>query len=1370
MTNDLPAVLQRARGLVESGETTPRSFRSEALRALAAVLRDQRDTWEDALRADLGAPAFETWATQTGLVLAEIRHARRHLWRWMRPRRVGTPLAVMPARSRIEPAPVGVVLVIAPWNYPLQLSLAPAVAAIAAGNAVVIKPSEHAPRTAGKLAELLPAALTPGLFQVVEGGPETAQALIGQGFDHVLFTGSRRAGALVAEAAGRRLTPVTLELGGKCPALVDRSADLRVTARRLAWAKFLNAGQTCVAPDFVLVPEDRYDEFARLLGENLDRFYGGAPAKSPDYGRIVHETHFRRLERLLPGLPLLWGGERDPERRYFGPTITGAVARRAPGAARGDLRAHPAAPPLPEPRGGARRDRRTPGPAGALRVFPAAGAHSARGGRPAFRGARHQRRGRSLRQPFAAFRRRRKERPRCLSRGPRLRAALPETGRPECRDLARSSGALPALPGQTGAPAAPAPLIPPAGGLPFPIDPLRHRPRVAVHEAAAAAGELWGLTAGATPLPGERDANFLLEGDSGDRFVLKVSSAAERPERLDLQHGLVTRARECNPALRLPEAVPTESGVLPAWRDFGGRRHRVRLFRYLEGRPLSAFRRRPHALLESVGRLVGRVQRALDGFDHPELDIQEIPWAPAHAPAVIAAASGVLRGEDASGIYRSVADSIEEDLPDLLALPAGALHNDANDDNLLLAAGTPETAKPEDVALLDFGDAVRGPLICETATAALYTAATAFEPLPAAARVLAGFAGERPLTEEEADLFGVALAARALVSAGVAALRRTRVAGAAADEYLMVSQAGVWRVLRALEAEAAEVTAARFRIAAGFSPLPRLAERRAALQRAAAPATPPVTLPGAPVCLDLSPESPAIDPAAAAETLRAAVRAATEAASVAIGRYLEPRVPETVAGDVPRGPRAEPATLQLGIEIFAPAGTPVRAPLAGAVEWANDRSGEPGTGISAGIRHTVDREVFWTSYRHLDPACRETLVPGRGVEAGETLGAIAESNRSGDAPPHLQFQVLLSTFGGRPPRRTSAADLPVLSALSADPLDFFGLGSGARVLPEVREARGGRLLETRRRRFSSALSISYDVPIRVVRGRGARLYDDAGRDYLDMVNNVAHVGHAHPRVADAISRQAALLNTNTRYLYRQLTDYAERLAETFPAPLEVVFLTNSGSEANDLALRIARAHLGRRETLAFEGGYHGNLTSLIDVSPYKLDGRGGRPRAAVAPPVAHARRVPRALPGRGAALPGVADRGRRVPRSKGGAGDPGRGGHPELRRPDRAASGLPGSPLRGRAERRGRDRGGRGPDRLRPDGAGLLGLSRGAGRERTTDSGHRHARETGRERDIRSGPSSPPGNSPGPSKPGWSTSTPSAETRSPAPRDSRSSR
>ncbi len=332
MNKDVPEVRERARRLVASGKTASRAFRSEALGTLAGLLRDQRRTWENALRDDLGAPAFETWATQTGLVLAEIRHARRHLRRWMRSRRVGTPLAVMPALSRVEPAPVGAVLVIAPWNYPLQLTLAPAVAAIAAGNAVIIKPSEHAPATARKLAELVPPALPPGLVQVVEGGPDTARELVTQGFDHVLFTGSRRVGALVAEAAGRCLTPVTLELGGKCPAILDRSANLRVAARRLAWAKFLNAGQTCVAPDFVLVPEERFDEFVQMLGRNLDRFYGGAPARSPDYGRIVHRDHFQRLEGLLTGLRLLKGGDRDLERLYFGPTITGPWPAEHPAA------------------------------------------------------------------------------------------------------------------------------------------------------------------------------------------------------------------------------------------------------------------------------------------------------------------------------------------------------------------------------------------------------------------------------------------------------------------------------------------------------------------------------------------------------------------------------------------------------------------------------------------------------------------------------------------------------------------------------------------------------------------------------------------------------------------------------------------------------------------------------------------------------------------------------------------------------------------------------------------------------------------------------------------------------------------------------
>ncbi len=315
--------IRRARTLAASGATLPHTFRDRALKGIGRMLRAHRSDFEAALEGDLGKGAFESWATEMGLVLGEVRHARRHLRQWMRPASRPSPPALLPARSRVEPVPLGVVLVIAPWNYPLQLSLAPVVAAIAAGNTVVLKPSELAPQTAGLLARLLPETLPEGLVAIVRGGPETGAALVRENFDHILFTGSRRTGAEVAEAAGRMLTPVTLELGGKCPAVVDDSADIVLAARRIAWGKFLNAGQTCVAPDYVLAPEHRVADFIRLLQQNLKRFYGEDPATSPDYARIVNGDHLNRLLGLLHGLPIHAGGASDPPQRYLAPTVTG---------------------------------------------------------------------------------------------------------------------------------------------------------------------------------------------------------------------------------------------------------------------------------------------------------------------------------------------------------------------------------------------------------------------------------------------------------------------------------------------------------------------------------------------------------------------------------------------------------------------------------------------------------------------------------------------------------------------------------------------------------------------------------------------------------------------------------------------------------------------------------------------------------------------------------------------------------------------------------------------------------------------------------------------------------------------------------------
>ncbi len=535
------------------------------------------------------------------------------------------------------------------------------------------------------------------------------------------------------------------------------------------------------------------------------------------------------------------------------------------------------------------------------------------------------------------------------------------------------------------------------------LDPVSGRPPLKPPEAARIAAEIWGLEADASPLPGERDANFLLTSRSGERFVLKVSGAAEVPERVELQTAMPAHIRKRDPRLRTPRAVPARTGSpgpngIAACR-IRGRSHAARLLVHQDGVPLSAFPSPAPAILDAVGSFAGRLQRTLADFDHPGLRARDLPWAPQHGARVISAATGRIEGPARRALHARTADSVLPRLPALLALPQAPLHNDLNDDNLLLAAGAPESAGPEDLAVLDFGDALEGPAVVEVATAALYAAGASDEPLAAAAAVLAGFVRERPLSRAEAGAFRTALALRALVSGGIAAIRRAEVPGAAADPYLMTSEAAVWRVLAALDRESARESGARFLEAAGLAP------------------------PGA------------------------------------------------------------------------------------------------------------------------------------------------------------------ARAGGDDPRR---------------------------------------LLARRRRWFSRALSISYDDPIPVVRGAGARLHDPDGRSYLDMVNNVCHVGHAHPRVAGAIARQAARVNTNTRFLYRELTDYAERLLATLPDPLEVVFFTNSGSESNDLALRIARNRLGRSATLVFDGAYHGNLTSLIEISPYKLDGPGGRP----GPPWLHRLPLPDGFRGR----------------------------------------------------------------------------------------------------------------------------------------------
>jgi coniferyl-aldehyde dehydrogenase len=288
--------------MIELSRSTPAPTlerRLDRLARLRAAISDNEARFDQAISADFGHRcAIETAIAETLLVLGEIRHAAKHLKAWMAPRRISTALQFLPGKNRLIPQPVGVVGIIAPWNYPLQLTLAPAVAAIAAGNRVMIKPSELVPRFSALLREVIASKFDAAEMMVTGIDDELSQAFAALPFDHLMFTGSTRVGRLVAEAAGRNLTPVTLELGGKSPAIVDRSADLDQAAQRIAYGKLLNAGQTCIAPDYALVPDASVQDFAGRLQDHMRRMVGADP-DNKDYTSIISERHYARLEGLV---------------------------------------------------------------------------------------------------------------------------------------------------------------------------------------------------------------------------------------------------------------------------------------------------------------------------------------------------------------------------------------------------------------------------------------------------------------------------------------------------------------------------------------------------------------------------------------------------------------------------------------------------------------------------------------------------------------------------------------------------------------------------------------------------------------------------------------------------------------------------------------------------------------------------------------------------------------------------------------------------------------------------------------------------------------------------------------------------------------
>jgi 4-aminobutyrate aminotransferase-like enzyme/Ser/Thr protein kinase RdoA (MazF antagonist) len=727
---------------------------------------------------------------------------------------------------------------------------------------------------------------------------------------------------------------------------------------------------------------------------------------------------------------------------------------------------------------------------------------------------------------------------------------------------------------------------------------LQHTPQFSPAQARDIVRQHYGIAERTlSALPSERDQNFLIETATGDRFVLKIANATEDPAFLDAQHQVLVRLAQAG--LCCQQVVPARSGaaLLPVT-SAEGNRHLVRLVTYLLGIPLGRVRHQSPELLLDLGRYLGVMDRTLAGFDHPACH-RDFHWDLAHGSRLVSAS--------ADPDVRRLAERFERHAAPLLpGLRRSVIHGDANDYNVIVDDG-PDLSRRHTrvVGVIDFGDMVHSCTVANLAVAAAYVVLDKPAPLAAAAQVIAGYHAAFPLTEDElAALFGL-ICLRLALSACHAADQQQQRPG---DEYLAISQVPLRRSLPALLRIHPRFAEAMFRHACGLAPC-KTSEQVIRWLRHNAVSLRPILdadLNSAHV-FDFSISSPLIrgDGKGNTDSLLSASPGAENA--VGVGRYNEARLFYTsslfAAG---ASPLDERRTIHIGLDLFTAAETAVYAPLAGVVHVAVDMRTPQDYGPVIILRHRTDQgHDFFTLYGHLSRESLEDLQPGRAVAAGQKIATVGTPEVNGGWPPHLHLQLIvdLLDLGTDFPGVVLPSERDVWLSLSPDPNLIARIPEDRFPRPAPTRA---QTLATRRRRLGRNLSVGYRDPVKIVRGWMQYLFDDDGRRYLDAYNNVPHVGHCHPRVVRAAQEQMAILNTNTRYLHDLINGYAERLCATLPAPLSVCYFLNSASEANELAIRLARAHTGRRDMIVLEAAYHGNTSTLIDISPYKHAGPGGR--------------------------------------------------------------------------------------------------------------------------------------------------------------------
>jgi len=748
---------------------------------------------------------------------------------------------------------------------------------------------------------------------------------------------------------------------------------------------------------------------------------------------------------------------------------------------------------------------------------------------------------------------------------------------------------------------------------------VEHAPALSLDDAARIVEGLYGLRGVVQELPSERDQNFLVNV-GGERYVLKIANALENREILEAQNEVMAHVAELG---LMPNVVVSVHGNLIETVITNDTTHFVRLVTYINGTPMGSVRRHSSEMMFNLGCRLGVLDRALQDFDHPALH-RDFYWGFANGVNIIEKNARLIRDKKLRAQVLMLKENFEQfTLPYLNRLRKSIVYNDANDFNVLVGGGTDVYSRNQSVTgFIDLGDMMHGYTVGDLAIAIAYAILDKPQPLQTAAEIVKGYHSSFALKEEEiASLFGL-VTLRLCMSVCIAAEQQKSQPD---NEYLGISQEPIRNTLPKLMKIHPRFAEATFREACGFPPFKSSSKVVRWLKQNSKSFAQvlPYDLRTQPlVVFDLGIASPLLhgDTRENEEpklTKQLNTIMEETGARVGIGQYDEARYiytsPAFATGDAPTD---ETRTIHLGIDLFAEVGTPVCAPLDGKVVAFADNAGYQDYGPVIVLEHTITPNSsprrgegnssvkFYTLYGHLTRESLKKLKLGQKIKKGQKFAAIGSTDVNGGWTPHLHFQIMgdLLDLGTGFPGVGQPSQCGVWLSLCPDPNLILNIPK--KIFPKRAPAKE-ETLTVRRNRLGGNLSIAYRSPVKIVRGWMQYLYDEQGRKYIDAYNNVAHVGHCHPRVVEAAQSQISVLNTNTRYLHDNVNQYAERLTSFLPEPLEVCYFVNSASEANELALRLARAFTKQKDMIVLDAAYHGNTTSLIDISPYKHDGPGG---------------------------------------------------------------------------------------------------------------------------------------------------------------------